>query len=95
MKRWLFAMSVFVFFGLVTSRQAAACDLCKAVGLVCSADTCDIVFVCQPQSFGKNSYADCWEDYWGCHTGTEFCRWASLVTPVCKEPVLFGHEKAS
>ncbi len=95
MRRHLFAISLLVFCALTLPHPAQACDLCKYSGFVCVADDCEVVFVCQEQSFGKNSYADCWTDSGGCHTGTEFCRWAALVAPVCKEPVLFGNEKAS
>ena len=89
---FLVAIGLFTLCVLTTPRQALACELCKPAGLICSADTCEIIFICQGQSSARNSYADCWEDWSGCHTGTEFCRWASLTAPVCKEPALFSHE---
>jgi hypothetical protein len=95
MRGCLLAVCVLSLFVLVTPRNAAACDLCKLAGFVCSADNCEEVITCQPQSFGHNSYADCTEDWTGCYNGTEFCMWASLAAPVCKEPALIADEKAS
>ena len=105
MRRALTAMGVLGLLAFMTPRQAEACSLCKYAGSICTADNCESVFTCQDVSFGRNSYADCWTDSGGCHLGSEFCRWASSIAPggktpadkapICKEFVLFSHEKAS
>lgn len=89
MKRCLWAVGLLFLFDLsITLRNASACDLCKVYGFACSADNCEFVMGCESQSFGHNSYADCYTDGSSCTTGREFCVWASLNAPVCKEPVL-------
>jgi|GEM_PF-3243186 len=95
MRRCLWAAGLLSLIALSTPRNASACDLCKVYGFACSADNCEFVVGCEPQSFGHNSFADCYSNGASCQTGSEFRMWASLTAPVCKEPVLTFDVKAS